>query len=232
MTKPNKFIVIEGLDGSGKSTQLKLITAHLQNAGIKYQHIHFPVMGEGYYGQLTAEFLRGDLGALDQVHPKIAALIFAGNRVEHLEQINQWLADGYVVIADRYVNSNIAFQCAKFDNQTEKDTLKKWILEFEYEFNLLPRPASSLFLDVPFASIKKSLTNQREGDDRAYLQGKSDIHEDSLDLQEKVRQEYLQMVKEQPDFHLIKCSDEKGNYLPPEQIHAEIKARFDQLNEG
>ena len=229
MAQPNNFIVIEGLDGSGKSTQLKLITAYLEETNLKYKHIHFPVMSEGYYGQLTAEFLRGDLGALDQVHPKIAALIFAGNRVEHLVQINQWLADGYVVIADRYVNSNIAFQCAKFENKEEKETLKKWILEFEYKFNLLPQPAFSLFLDVPFTSIKKSLTNQRNGDDRAYLQGKTDIHEDSLDLQEKVRQEYLQMVNEQPDFHLIKCSDNEGNYLPPDQIHEEIKARFNTL---
>lgn len=229
MTQSNNFIVIEGLDGSGKSTQLKLITAHLEASNLKYQHIHFPVMSKGYYGQLTAEFLRGDLGALDQVHPKIAALIFAGNRVEHLAQVNQWLADGYVVIADRYVNSNIAFQCAKLDSKTEKDMLKKWILEFEYDYNLLPHPAFSLYLDVPFKSIKKSLTNQREGDDRAYLQGKTDIHEDSLDLQEKVRQEYLEMVSEQPDFHLIKCSDEEGNYLPPEQIHEEIKAKFNLL---
>lgn len=230
MKQVNNFIVIEGLDGSGKSTQLKLITAHLQDVGIPYQHIHFPVMNEGYYGQLTAEFLRGDLGSLNEVHPKIAALIFAGNRQEQMHRINDWLATGHVVIADRYVNSNIAFQCAKLEGQAAKNTLKQWILEFEYAFNQLPRPAFSLFLDVPFASIKQSLTNPRKGDDRAYLEGKSDIHEDSLDLQEKVRQEYLQMVEEQDDFHLIKCHDEMGSYLPPEQIHKAIKERFNSLN--
>ncbi len=219
----NKFIVIEGLDGSGKSTQLKLLTAHFDQLGVKYQHIHFPVMDEGYYGQLTAEFLRGDLGSLDQVHPKIAALIFAENRREQMHRVQQWLATGQVVIADRYVNSNIAFQCAKLTSAPQKQQLKKWILEFEYMHNQLPRPAFSLFLDVPFAAIKRSLNNQREGDDRAYLQGKSDIHEDSLDLQEKVRQEYLQMVQEQADFDLIRCADESGNYLPPEQIHEAIK---------
>ena len=73
------------------------------------------------------------------------------------------------------------------------------------------------------------MTNQREGDDRAYLQGKTDIHEDSLDLQEKVRQEYLKMVQEQPDFHLISCADEAGNYLPPEQIHETIKSMCQPL---
>jgi len=220
----NKFIVIEGLDGSGKSTQLKLLTAYFEQLDIPYQHIHFPVMDEGYYGQLTAEFLRGDLGSLDQVHPKIAALIFAENRREQMYKVQQWLASGQIVIADRYVNSNIAFQCAKIETQSEKQQLKQWILEFEYAHNQLPRPAFSLFLDVPFAAIKRSLNNQRTGDDRAYLQGKTDIHEDSLDLQEKVRQEYLQMVQEQEDFNLISCADESGNYLPPEQIHESIKA--------
>lgn len=225
----NQFIVIEGLDGSGKSTQLKLITAYFEQLGIKYQHIHFPVMDEGYYGQLTAEFLRGDLGSLNEVHPKIAALIFAENRREQMHRIEQWLATGQVVIADRFVNSNIAFQCAKLESDEEKQRLKQWILEFEYTHNQLPRPAFSLFLDVPFAAIKRSLTNQREGDDRAYLQGKTDIHEDSLDLQEKVRQEYLKMVQEQPDFHLISCADETGNYLPPEQIHETIKSMCQPL---
>ena len=219
----NKFIVIEGLDGSGKSTQLKLLTAYFEQLGIQYQHIHFPVMDKGYYGQLTAEFLRGDLGSLHQVHPKIAALIFAENRREQIHNIQQWLATDQIVIADRYVNSNIAFQCAKVENEQDKQQLKQWILEFEYTHNQLPRPAFSLFLDVPFTAIKHSLGNQRAGDDRAYLQGKTDIHEDSLDLQEKVRQEYLQMVQEQEDFSLISCADESGNYLPPEQIHAAIK---------
>ena len=229
MYASKNFIVIEGLDGSGKSTQLKLIREYLAKRNIRFKDIHFPKLNKGYYGKLVAEFLRGEFGSLDNVDPKIVALLFAGDRKEHIHEVNQWLEDGFVVIADRYVNSNIAFQCAKCLDQERKNALKEWILDFEYGYHKLPKPSVSIFLDVPFESIKKSLTSEREGEDRDYLNGKRDIHEDSLPFQEKVRQEYLAMVKEQDDFHLIECFDEEGNFLPPLSIHEKIRFRLAEL---
>ena len=217
------FMVIEGLDGSGKTTQLNLLRNHLEAQGTPYHHIHFPMLNQGQYGTLVAEYLRGEFGAIEAVHPKLVALLFANDRKEHVHQLQQWLAAGHVVIADRYVNSNIAFQCAKCPDPAQKQALKQWILDFEYGYNALPRPATSLYLDVPFEAVKKSLTNQRTGQDRNYLGGKADIHETDLSFQEKVRQQYLAMVQEQADFKRVECFDAAGNFLPPQQIHQAIK---------
>ncbi|MDR1527447.1 MAG: thymidylate kinase [Dysgonamonadaceae bacterium] len=217
-----KLLVIEGLDGSGKSTQIELLKKKLDASGIQCRYIHFPMLNRGRYGELVAEFLRGEYGALHEVHPKLVALLFANDRKEHVETINHWLSRDYVVLADRYVNSNIAFQCAKIDDEAGKEKLKQWILDFEFGYNQLPLPSQSFFLDVPFDHVARSLSDTRKGDDRSYLNGKVDIHEASLLLQKQVYNEYQKMIREQPDFTAIPCFDEKGKLLRPEVIHGRI----------
>jgi len=221
-----KIIVIEGLDGSGKSTQIELLKAKFEAMKIDYKYIHFPMLNQGEYGKLIAEFLRGEYGALKNVHPKLVAVLFANDRKEHVEKINHWLRDGYCVLMDRYVNSNIAFQCAKLDDISEKEKLKKWILDFEYNYNKLPLPAVSFFLNVSLEVIYNALSNERSGDGRKYLQGKQDIHEKSLTLQKKVHEEYLKMLTEQYNFISIDCCDENNNLLNPKVINNMI---FDNL---
>lgn len=216
------FFVIEGLDGSGKSTQLELLRQYLRNQGQAFQDIHFPKLNQGQFGDMIAQYLRGEFGGLNEVHPQLVALLFAADRHEHAQTLKDWLNDGQLLIADRYVNSNIAFQCAKLTNEKEKTALREWILNIEYNYYKIPRPAVSLYLDVPFKAVKKSLTKEREGADRDYLNGKQDIHEADLSFQEKVRQEYLKMVENQADFHLIKCTDDEGEFLKPEKIHQKI----------
>ena len=159
-----KFIVIEGLDGCGKSTQVSLLQQRLQQEGIAYRFIHFPMLNQGVYGTLIAEFLRGEFGTLEEVHPKLVALLFANDRLEHVRKIREWLDEGCCVLADRYVASNIAFQCAKLKNEQEKTDLKNWILDFEFTHNRLPRPDKTFFLNVPISFIRKSLTNARTGE--------------------------------------------------------------------
>lgn len=217
-----KFFVIEGLDGSGKSTQLELLRQHLRKHEQPFQDIHFPKLNQGIFGDMIAQFLRGEFGGLNEVHPQLVALLFAADRHEHAETLQNWLNDGQILIADRYVNSNIAFQCAKLTDESEKKALKEWILNIEYNYYKIPRPMVSLYLDVPFKAVQKSLTKEREGEDRDYLKGKQDIHEADLSFQEKVRQEYLKMVENQADFHLIQCTDDAGDFLPPNKIHHKI----------
>lgn len=223
-----KFIVIEGLDGSGKSTQVRMLTDKLTSMGRKFKFIHFPLLNQGVYGKMIAEFLRGEYGSLEHVHPKLVALLYANDRKENAYLIRSWLEEGYYVIADRYVYSNIVFQCAKLKSDEEKRKLKDWILEFEFGENKLPMPAKSIFLNMPFDFIRQSLTQTREGDDRDYLCGKQDIHEASLNFQAAVYDEYMALVAERQDFVAIDCSSVSGRPKTPEEISHAIL----QLLEG
>ncbi|MCK4921782.1 MAG: dTMP kinase [Bacteroidales bacterium] len=216
-----KFAVIEGLDGSGKSTQIKLLRNYLEENKIKYKYLHFPRAGTGVYGELVARFLRGELGNINQVNPYLVALIFAGDRDDAKEMIRKWIKEGYFVLIDRYVNSNIAFQCAKFQSQQERDQLTDWILKLEFEYNNLPVPDISLFLDVPFNFTEKQLKNQRQGKDREYLKGAVDIHEDNLDFQNIVRQVYLSLEGKE-GYKILNCANKTGHILQPDEIFNKI----------
>lgn len=223
------FVVIEGLDGSGKSTQLKMLREYLDRRNVAFKYLHFPRLEEGVYGKLIARFLRGEMGANDQVDPYLVALMFAGDRTDASELIGKWMEDGYLVIVDRYVYSNIAFQCAKLSSEKERDSLRDWILDFEFGYNKLPKPEVNLYLNVPFEFTREQLKNTRDGDDRAYLKGERDIHEESLDFQEQVRQVYLSLAEHVEDLEIIQCMDQEGLMLDPESIsdliikHIEIK---------
>lgn len=218
------FIVLEGLDGAGKSTQIRKLRELLQNRGIESEYVHFPRFDAPVYGELIARFLRGELGSVESVDPYIVALLFAGDRADMAQQINQWQAEGKVVIVDRYVYSNIGYQCAKIADAAGRKKLKQWILDTEYGYFNIPRPDVSLFLDVPFAFTAKSLTEQRSGEDRAYLNGAADIHESSLDLQRMVRSVYLEAATTDLSLKVINCSNSDGGMDTPDGIFAHIEA--------
>ncbi|MCK5065873.1 MAG: dTMP kinase [Bacteroidales bacterium] len=221
------FIVIEGLDGSGKSTQLKLLREYLDREKVPFKYLHFPRLEEGVYGKLIARFLRGEMGANDQVDPYLVALIFAGDRADASKLIREWIDGGYLVIVDRYVYSNIAFQCAKLTSLEERDSLRDWILEFEFEHNSLPKPDVNLYLNVPKEFTREQLNNTRDGDDRAYLKGERDIHEENIDFQEQVRQVYLSLARHVEDLELIQCMDQEGKMLAPGAISDLIVKHID-----
>ena len=143
------FIVLEGLDGAGKSTQIKLLRQLFASRGIESEYVHFPRFDSPVFGELIARFLRGELGSVESVDPYIVALLFAGDRADMAPQIRAWQAEGKVVIVDRYVYSNIGYQCAKLATEEQRAKLKQWILDTEYGYYNIPRPDLSLFLDVP-----------------------------------------------------------------------------------
>ena len=217
------FIVLEGLDGAGKSTQIKQLRELLTSRGIESEYVHFPRFDSPVFGELIARFLRGELGSVESVDPYIVALLFAGDRADMAPQIRAWQAEGKVVIVDRYVYSNIGYQCAKLATEEQRAKLKQWILDTEYGYYNIPRPDLSLFLDVPFAFTAKSLTEQRSGADRAYLNGEKDIHESSLDLQQMVRNVYLEAAKSDEALQVIDCSNAEGGMDTPQGIFSRIE---------
>lgn len=213
-----RFVVIEGLDGSGKSTQLKLLREYLEKEGISYKYLHFPRLEEGVYGALIARFLRGEMGPNDQVDPYLVALIFAGDRAEASSMITSWMEEGNLVIVDRYVYSNIAFQCAKLSGADERKRLRDWILDFEFRQNKLPEPDLNLLLHVPIEFTRQQLEKARAGEDRDYLKGERDIHEEDLGFQERVMKEYLSLQQHVNDLKLIDCTDGLGKMQAPASI--------------
>lgn len=226
------FIVLEGLDGAGKSTQIGKLRELFARRGVESEYIHFPRFDTPVYGELIARFLRGEFGQVDQVDPYLVALIFAGDRAAAAPQIKAWLAAGKCVLLDRYVYSNVGYQCAKLPAGAERDRLMKWILDLEFGHNALPRPDRSLFLDVPFAFTARKLSEVRDGDDRAYLLGGRDIHEDSLALQQRVREVYLAAAARDRTLRVVDCSDAAGAMDSPERNFEKIRALIEPLLSG
>ncbi|MBR3065802.1 MAG: dTMP kinase [Bacteroidales bacterium] len=223
------LIVLEGLDGAGKSTQLKMVTSYFSSLGRKVDYLHFPRYTAPIYGELIAKYLRGDFGAIDQVHPQLVALLFAEDRRDAASLIRSWMNQGRVVVLDRYVYSNIAFQCAKLASREESAALRDWILDLEYERYGIPRPTLNLFLDVPIEFVDAKLRGSRKGGDRKYLEGKSDIHEADLAFQVRVRDLYREQCGLDDSFLRIDCSDADGSMLPAADIFRRIRNEIDTL---
>jgi dTMP kinase len=223
------LIVLEGLDGAGKSTQVNLLQEYFESENVKSMFLHFPRFDAPVYGDLIASFLRGELGDVNTVDPRLVALLYAGDRDNAAPELRSWLADGKVVILDRYVYSNIAFQCAKISDGEKRKQLREWIFNLEYDFFVIPRPDISIFLDVPFDFTVEQLKLQREGTGRDYLKGKKDIHESDFSLQRKVREVYLEQANLDKNFVRINCVDENSKMKTPQVIHREIISHIMQV---
>ena len=214
------LIVLEGLDGAGKSTQINLLKDYFEKRGDAVKLLHFPRFDTPVFGEIIAKFLRGDLGAIDSVHPLLVALIYAEDRRDAAPMLKEWLESGNIVILDRYIYSNIAFQCAKAANEEEADYLRNWILNTEFGDFSIPKPDVNLFLDVPLGFVGEKLAASREGNDREYLAGKKDIHEASLLFQERVREFYLRECGR--GLQQVECSGSDHEMLPAEAIFEKI----------
>lgn len=221
------LVVLEGLDGAGKSTQVKMLKEYLLGRGGEFRYIHFPRYDAPVYGGLIGRFLRGDFGSNDTVHPQLVALLFAEDRHGAAPEIKAVLERGGTVLLDRYVYSNIAYQCAKLADPDEAEALREWIDSTEYGEFQLPSPDLNIFLDVPIGFVEQSLTSGRSGDDRSYLNGAQDIHEADIAFQKRVRDMYRIQASKDPRFIVVDCSDEQGRMLPPDDIFLKVKTVVD-----
>ncbi len=213
-----KLFVIEGVDGAGKSTQIKLLSEFFTKKGYHCEYMHFPRTETPYFGELIARFLRGEFGSLDIVDPYLVAMLYAGDRKDASELISQWLDSGKIVLLDRYTYSNIAYQCAKLKERADQVKLMKWILDLEFSHFAIPRPDLNIFLDVPAAFAEFNLTKTRTGNDRDYLKGNRDIHEESMTFQKNVRNIYLKVSKTDDRLAVIDCSNHGGEMLGASDI--------------
>lgn len=221
------LIVLEGLDGAGKSTQVQRLRKYLTERFGSLEYIHFPRYEAPVYGDLISRFLRGEFGDNATVHPQLVALLFAEDRHGAGPSLRSALREGTTVLLDRYVYSNIAYQCAKLPAGEKREDLREWILNTEYGQFDLPRPDLNLYLDVPISFVEQSLSAHRQGGDRAYLGGGEDIHEADIAFQKEVRSIYLDACRRDPGFRRVDCSDPEGKMLPPDDIFQRLREVID-----
>ncbi len=226
-----KLFVVEGIDGAGKSTQLRLLREYFSKRGFSCEYLHFPRTEEPFFGELIARFLRGEFGSLNDVDPWLVAMLYAGDRKDASGIINGWLKCGNMVLLDRYTYSNIAYQCAKLEDPSEQENLMNWILDLEFRHFGIPIPNLNIFLDVPFSFTKKKLIASRTGNDRQYLNGNRDIHEESLPFQKRVRDMYVRVAESDERMCIVNCSDNEGNMLPQEKIFEMIIKTLAEKNQ-
>ena len=217
------LIVLEGLDGAGKSTQMKMLKSYILSKNMKLKYLHFPRYDAPVWGELIAKFLRGDFGTIDQVHPQLVALLYALDRADAGDVIRAWMQADCCVLLDRYVYSNIAYQCSKLKEEDEKRKLREWIFKLEYEHYNIPKPDINIFLDVPISFVDEKLKAERNSGDRDYLHGKQDIQEENIAFQKAVREIYLKEIEEDKDFTRVDCSGADGIMLPADAIFEKIK---------
>lgn len=214
---PGNLIAFEGLDGSGKSTQVKMLLRTLRDRRILHHCVSFPQTGVGPYGEAIAMFLRGEFGSVENVNPYLLAALFAGDRAAAKPMIEERLRAGYLVVADRYSYSNFAFQAAKLYDKSKKKHFIAWAKRLEFDGNQIPIPALTVFFDAPLKMVESNLHQRRTNERRDYLRGLPDIHESSIVLQERVAIEYRAFSAKDPDFLAIEM-----NNRTPLEIHKEV----------
>jgi dTMP kinase len=212
-----KFIVLEGIDGSGKLTQRELLAAELNSRGIAFVEMSFPRY-EGFFGKMVAQFLNGEFGALDAVDPHFSALLYAGDRLESKPIIEVHLAAGRAVLADRYIGSNLAHQGAIAPAERRGEFLK-WLKQLEYDVYALPVEDLVIYLRTP-ATEAKRLVGKKEA--RGYTRLRRDMLEANLKHLKTAMEVYDQLAK-QPNWVTIECYDgAKKKMRAPETIHKDI----------
>src|ERR1035438_10137191 len=157
-TAPGKLIALEGVDGSGKRTQIELLANALSQRGHSVFRTGFPNY-ESWFGKMAGQFLDGQFGPLELVDPRFTALLYAGDRFEAKRALQNALSDGQIVLADRYIGSNLAHQGARTLPENRMAFLD-WIRHLEYSIYGLPRETLVLYLRVPPHEAQKMVTRK------------------------------------------------------------------------
>ena len=220
-----KLIVIEGTDGSGKSTQFRMLWEHLQADGVAFQHIVFPRYKEES-SALIRMYLGGQFGNKpSDVNAYVASSFFAVDRfASYKMDWGKWYEEGGLVLSDRYTTSNAVHQASK-EPEEKQDAFLKWLYDFEYDKLGLPCPDLIIYLDVP-TDFTEKLLRGREADTNT----KADIHEQDMQYLATCRK----TGKKAAEFYgwtVINCVKD-GSIRSIEDIHQEIYRHVKNCLEG
>ena len=224
MTTRGKFIAIEGIDGSGKRTQVDLLTRSLTDRGHSVYSTGFPQY-DSWFGKMVGKFLNGEMGTLESVDPHFTALLYAGDRFEAKSKLEAALAAGQIVLADRYIASNLAHQTARAPIEKRSEFLS-WIEHLEYDIYGLPHEDLILYLRVPPLEAQQLVARKSA---RNYTNAKQDLQESSLRHLEDAAEMYDSLSRLSP-WATIQCFDALAKTMrPPADINAEVLAAVEPL---
>ncbi len=217
MTK-GKLVVIEGTDGSGKGTQTQLLLEHLKAAHIPNATLDFPQYYKTFFGKWIGRFLKGEFGKVEDLPPYLLMFPYAADRWQARADLEEWLTQGKIVVANRYTGSN-AYQAAKVPAK-DRVRFTDWSFEMEYEAFGIPKEDIVVFLYVPY-DVSHKLVEQKTT--RKYLgkAAKADIHESNETLMREVEKVYLSFCKRFPHWIKIDCVKD-GEIMTREEIHAKV----------
>ncbi len=207
--KQGKLIVIEGIDGSGKTTQINLLVKSLAEKKIPYELISFPRYEDNIYGKLVKRYLEGEFGSISEVNPYLMVLVYAGDRFLAKSLLEKWLSDGKVVLVNRYVSSSKAHMGANLPKQSRQEFFE-WLDELEYKTNGIPKEDLTILLSIDPKIGQENVAGRL-----------SDLHEENLGHLEKANEIYLSLAKKENNWYVVGCMKD-GEMASPEDIHQEI----------
>ncbi|GIX04394.1 MAG: thymidylate kinase [Planctomycetaceae bacterium] len=211
------FVALEGIDGAGKGTQTAALAERVQQAGYRCAVWSFPRYHHTRFGQQVQRFLHGEFGTLEQVHPLLVSLLFAGDRWESRRGLIEALFTHDVVLCDRYVASNQAHQAAKLQGE-ERQQLLAWIGWLEYELYVLPRPHLVLWFDLPIDQAQQMLRQRAE----RQTHRPCDLQEQDREYLQRVREVYADLAQRDPSWHRVSVVDDQHQLRTRSQITEEI----------
>jgi len=212
-----KLLVIEGIDGAGKGTQAARLVETAGAHGLSATAFSFPLYDGNPFSRAIVDYLNGELGGLEDVHPALAALLYAGDRLHARPRLLAALAEHDLVVCDRYVASNLAHQGAKLEGG-ERERLLAWVDEIEFGEFALPRPDLVVLLDAP-ATLARELVGRKGA--RAYTELAADIHERDVEHGDASREIYLELAA-RDGWSVVGTAAPDGSPRPVEEVGAEI----------
>lgn len=217
--KSGRLIAVEGIDGSGKGTQCRLLFEALRRSGVAAELLQFPQYESSFFGAEVGRYLHGEYGQLTDVPPKFSALLYALDRFEARDRLVAALASGKTVICDRYTPSNVAHQSARTD-AAHRSGMAAWIQHVEHHVLGLPKPDIVVLLDSTVCT-SQSLVSLK--DKRIYTDRTHDIQEASSDHLQAALEEF-HLLAANPGWLVINCLAPDGSLRTTSEIHAELLA--------
>jgi dTMP kinase len=215
------LVALEGIDGSGKGTQAARLAERAREAGRTVASFSFPTYDGNPFAQAVSGYLNGEFGSADEVHPELAALLYAADRFHARPQLVAAIASHDLVICDRYAASNAAHQGAKLHGD-ERRRLLDWLDAVEFGEFALPRPDLVVLLDTPVA-LARTLVGRKGA--RGYTTLEADIHEADAGHSAATREVYLELAQRfgrGGGWHVVPTAGEDGAPRGIDEIAGEI----------